>query len=121
MELTPIRLLAVLAVLAPLTAPASAHEETAGHAGHAAHGAMSSAPAAATPWVDGVVKKVDKVAGKVTISHGPLVNLDMPAMTMVFRVKEAAWIDRMQPGEKIRFVADSINGVLTVVGLEAAK
>lgn len=120
MKLTPIRLLAVLAVLAPLTAPASAHEETAGHAGHAGHESHAMASAAA-PFVDGVIKKVDKAAGKVTISHGPLVNLDMPAMTMVFRVKEAAWIDRMQPGEKIRFVADSINGVLTVVGLEAAK
>ena len=45
----------------------------------------------------------------------------MPAMTMVFRVKDAAWLDQMQAGGKIRFVADSINGALTIVELEPAK
>lgn len=34
---------------------------------------------------DGTVKKIDRAAGKITISHGPLENLGMPAMTMVFR------------------------------------
>ena len=34
--------------------------------------------------VDGVVKKIDKAGGKVTVAHGPLTNLNMPAMTMVF-------------------------------------
>jgi len=86
---------------------------------HDDHGAMANH--AEADFVDGVVKKVDKAAGKVTLSHGPLTNLNMPAMTMVFRVKEAAWLDQMQVGAKIRFVADSINGALTIVQLEAAK
>ena len=90
-----------------------------GHDAHAGHGAMQSTPEAAL--VDVVVKKIDKAGGKVTVSHGPLTNLNMPPMTMVFRVKEAAWLDRMQAGEKIRFVADAINGTLTIVRLEAAK
>ena len=71
--------------------------------------------------VDGVVKKIDKAAGKVTVSHGPLTNLNMPAMTMVFRVKDSAWLDQMKPEGKIRFVADSVNGNLTIVSFEAAK
>ena len=48
---------------------------------------------------DGMVKKIDKAAAKVTIAHGPLKSLGMPPMTMVFRVKDTAWLDQMQVGE----------------------
>ena len=87
---------------------------------HAGHG-MAQAGAAEMQMVDGQVKKVDKAAGKVTLSHGPLTNLNMPAMTMVFRVKDVAWIERMKPDDKIRFVADYINGTLTIVRLDGAQ
>ena len=86
------------------------------HAGHA-----MAAPAAEMQMVDGQVKKVDKAAGKVTLSHGPLTNLNMPAMTMVFKVCNAAWLDQMKTGDKIRFMADSVNGAITVVHFEPAK
>lgn len=102
-----------------LTAIVPAYAAMNEHDAHASHGAMAGH--AEADFVDGVVKKIDKAAGKVTLSHGPLTNLNMPAMTMVFRVKEAAWLDQMQVGAKIRFVADSINGTLTIVQLEAAK
>ena len=89
---------------------------------HAGHGMAHQTMAAADmPMVDGQVKKVDKAAGKVTLTHGPLVNLNMSAMTMVFRVKDAGWLDRMKAGDKIRFVADNVNGALTVVQFEPAK
>jgi Cu/Ag efflux protein CusF len=68
--------------------------------------------------VAGLVRRVDKAAGKITISHEPLVNLGMPAMTMSFRVKDASWLDRVKAGDRIRFAADSVNGALTVVHLE---
>lgn len=91
---------------------------------HDGHGAMPSHASASTDakLVSGQVKKVDKAAGKVTLSHGPLVNLgmDMP-MTMVFRVKEAAWLDQLKEGDKIRFLADKVNGTFTVVHLEAGN
>jgi Cu/Ag efflux protein CusF len=102
--------------LLPLTAFAA--NEHMGHGGHN-HGAMQSS--AESELVDGVVKKIDKAAGKVTVTHGPLSNLNMPAMTMVFRVKEAAWLEQMKNGGKIRFVADSINNTLTIVRFENAK
>ena len=89
------------------------------HAGHAM--ASPSAASAEMQMIDAQVKKVDKAAGKVTLSHGPLTNLNMPAMTMVFRVKEAAWLEQMRADGKIRFVADSINGTLTIVRFEAPK
>nr|WP_242490029.1 copper-binding protein [Noviherbaspirillum cavernae] len=67
---------------------------------------------------EGEIKKVDKAAGKLTIKHGPITNLDMPGMTMAFRVKEAAMIDQVKPGDKIRFAADKTGGALTVVKIE---
>ena len=89
------------------------------HAEHPGHGAMAAS--AEGGMVDGVVKKVDKAAGKVTVSHGPLTNLNMPAMTMVFRIKDATWLEQMKPEGRIRFVADAINGTLTIVQLEVEK
>jgi Cu/Ag efflux protein CusF len=84
------------------------------HDSHAGHGTMTQKPSAEAPLIDGLVKKVDKSAGKVTVSHGPLPN-GMPAMTMVFKVKDMAWLDQMKDGGKIRFAADQINGAMTIV------
>ncbi len=69
----------------------------------------------------GEVKKIDKEAGKITLKHGPLVNLDMAPMTMVFRVKEASMLDKVKVGDKINFAAEKINGALTVTQIEAVK
>lgn len=88
---------------------------------HAHHMAKQTVGAADMKMVDAQVKKIDKAAGKVTLAHGPLGNLDMPAMTMAFKVKDAGWLERMKAGDKIRFMADNINGVLTVVQFEPAK
>ncbi len=66
----------------------------------------------------GEVKKVDKSAGKVTIKHGPLKNIGMDAMTMVFRVSDKSMLDQVKAGDKIRFVAEEPNGQLTVTKLE---
>ena len=71
--------------------------------------------------VDGVVKKIDKASGKVTVTHGPLTNLNMPAMTMVLKVSNVAWLDQMKTGDKIRFMAENVNGAITVVHFEPAK
>jgi uncharacterized cupredoxin-like copper-binding protein len=65
----------------------------------------------------GTIKKIDAKAGKVTIIHGPLVNLDMPAMTMVFRADEAT-IANMSEGQNIEFVADRVEGKLTVTQMK---
>lgn len=84
----------------------------------AAH-AIAAGPT--TTLSEGVVKKVDKAQGKLTIRHGPLENLGMPGMTMVFRVKEANWLDQVKAGNNIRFRAEQVNGVLTVTTLEVVK
>lgn len=88
---------------------------------HMGHG-MATSPAAMNAMLsEGLVKKVDKAQGKITLKHGPLHNMDMPGMTMVFRVQDVSWLDPIQPGDKVRFVADRVNGALTVTKLEMAK
>ena len=67
---------------------------------------------------EGEVKKVDKDAGKLTIKHGELKNLSMPAMTMVFRAKKPAIVDQVKPGDKVNFVAERIGGQFTVTKIE---
>ncbi|MBU1836756.1 MAG: copper-binding protein [Alphaproteobacteria bacterium] len=68
-------------------------------------------------YTKGSVKALDNEAGKVTIIHEELVNLDMPAMTMVFRADEEV-MARLAEGQNIEFVADRVEGKLTVVELK---
>ncbi len=109
-----------LAAAIPFGALAASHTNQAGAMGDMKmNGDMKSSDAAALS--SGEVKKVDKDAGKITIKHGPLANLDMPGMTMVFRVKDPAMLEQVKSGDKIKFVADKVNGALTVTTLQADK
>jgi Cu/Ag efflux protein CusF len=74
--------------------------------------------AVAGTFTKGTVKKVNAKAGKVTIIHEELVDLEMPAMTMVFRVADDAMLDQLEAGQDIEFVADRVKGKLTVVELK---
>ena len=96
---------------APAFAQKPAEDHSAHHAGAQAQSALS----------EGEVRKVDKGAKKITIKHGPLVNLDMPPMTMVFQVKDPAMLDRVKTGDKVRFTAEKIGGQYTVTAVEPAK
>ncbi len=85
--------------------------------------AQTAAPsaAAATLNTDGEIRKVDKEQGKVTIKHGPIANLDMPGMTMVFKVSDPKALDKLKAGDTVKFSAEKVNGVLTVRAIETAK
>ncbi len=86
--------------------------------------ATQAAPAASkagSAMSEGEVRKVDKQAGKLTLRHGPLVNLDMPGMTMAFRVSDPKLLATLKEGDKIRFVAENVKGQLTVTRIEPAK
>jgi Cu(I)/Ag(I) efflux system periplasmic protein CusF len=67
--------------------------------------------------VDGEVRKVDKAQQKITLKHGAIKNIDMPAMTMVFRVKDAKMLDALAEGDKVKFSAEKINGQYTVTSI----
>ena len=81
----------------------------------------SAQAAAGAQITQGEVKKVDREAAKITIEHGPIVNLDMPGMTMVFRVKDPAMLSAVKAGDKIRFTAEKSGGAIMVTQLEPAK
>ena len=83
--------------------------------------AIAQAAPADVPMSSGEVRKIDKNVGKMTIKHGPLANLGMDAMTMVFRVKEPAMLDQVNVGDKVRFVAEQPNGQLTVTRIQKEK
>lgn len=70
---------------------------------------------------DGEVRKVDMEAKKLTLRHGEIKNLGMPGMTMVFQVKDPAMLEKVKPGDKVRFTAEKINGAFTITTLEAVN
>lgn len=91
-------------------------------ADHSAHHGAASAPSAADARLaEGTVKKIDKSAGKLTITHGPLESLGMPAMTMVFRAADPGLLDQVKVGDKIRFAAEKVGDALTVTSVEAVQ
>jgi len=82
---------------------------------------LSLAVAAHAQSVEGEVRKIDLEAGKVTLKHGEIKNLDMPAMQMAFRVADPAWLKRLNVGDKVSFTADKVNGQFTVTTIDLKK
>ncbi len=74
-----------------------------------------------TATTEGLVKKIDKEAGKITIKHGPISNLQMPGMTMVFRVTDPIMLDKVKEGDKVKFHVEKMNGALTITKIEGDK
>ena len=64
------------------------------------------------------VRKVDQAAGKVTLKHGEIANLDMPPMTMVFTVRDKALLANLKPGDKVSFTAEKEDGLYVVTTLQ---
>jgi Cu/Ag efflux protein CusF len=81
---------------------------------------LTTAALAQVPTTAGEVTKVDRAAGKVTLKHGEIKNLDMPAMNMVFRAKDPKVIEGLVVGDKIRFTAEKINGQYTLTSVTKA-
>lgn len=106
-----------------LAAPAMAQSDHSMHGMPAAKPAAIAKPANAAANADmgdGLVKKVDKTKGTVTLAHGALPN-GMPPMTMAYKVKDAAWLDQLKVGQKIRFATDPTDGGMTVLRYELVK
>jgi Cu/Ag efflux protein CusF len=91
----------IIPIVLALTTPAFAHE--------------------GRPAVNGVVEKVDQAAGKVTLKHDAIPNLDMDAMTMAWPVKNPAMLQRLKAGDKVKFEAEQIDGQPKIVEIEKAK
>jgi Cu(I)/Ag(I) efflux system protein CusF len=77
--------------------------------------------AQALPLAEGEVRRVDKAAGKISLKHGEIKNLDMPPMSMVFQAKDPALLNKVKVGDKVVFTADKIDGNYTVMSIELSK
>lgn len=92
-----------------------------GNMGDMKMGPGMSGMAGMQDMTDGEVRKVDKDAKKITIRHGEIKNLGMPAMTMVFQVKDLSLLDRVAPGDKVKFRADKSEGAMIVTAIEKVQ
>lgn len=113
MKQSALLLCSLLAVAAPALAQSHGH-------GHDSQAAPVQVAQAATerPQVEALVRTVDKSAKKITLKHGEIPNLDMGPMTMVFQVQDPALLDKVKPGDTVRFTADKIKGAYTVLTIE---
>ena len=109
-----------LLISAAAASPAWAASHQGGHGAHGDH-AKPMAQAATGDMTDGEVRKVDKEGGKLTLKHADIKSLDMPAMTMVFTVKDKAMLDKLKAGDKVKFKAINDAGKFTVTEIQPVR
>ncbi|QNP48462.1 copper-binding protein [Diaphorobacter aerolatus] len=119
--------LASLALGALLAFGAQAQE--AAKMDHATHAAESASAPAASPssaeatqvMTEGEVLRVNLSAGKASIRHGAITNLNMPAMSMVFSFRDPADLTQLKEGDKVRFhVEREQNGAMVITRIEVS-
>jgi len=110
-------IIAFLAAGVLVSMPAIADDKH--HKKENAGGSTSSAQTA--EMAEGEIRRVDRDAQKITIRHGPLEKLDMPAMTMVFQVSDPAMLDQVKAGDKVKFQAEKVGGGFHVTKIEPAQ
>jgi Cu/Ag efflux protein CusF len=90
------------------------------HAGDAQRQKTPAAKEASPSATEGEVRRIDRESGKITIRHGPIRNLDMPPMTMVFQVADRAMLDAVKPGDKVTFEAEKVGSAYRVTRIVPA-
>ena len=80
-----------------------------------------AAGSALAQLTEGEVRRVDREAKKITLKHGPIRDVDMPAMTMAFAVKDPAMLDRVKAGDQVRFRVEKIGETYTLTAIERAR
>ena len=116
-----------IALLTPMATLANdAHHKTATAAAStaartAAATSAGTAAGTAADMTDAEVRKIDLEAGKITLKHADIKSLDMPAMTMVFVVKDKAMLDKLKAGDKVKFKAINDAGKYTVTEIQPAR
>jgi Cu(I)/Ag(I) efflux system protein CusF len=89
------------------------------HASH--HSPADTAASSGAEFIQGEVRRIDRQARKVSLRHGPIPNLQMPDMTMVFEVRDSTMLQGLKVGDKVRFKADKVDGAYTVTAVEPAQ
>ena len=115
-------LAAVAVAGAAVSATSAAAQQPMDHGTMADHAKMATKKAdQAKDITDGLVRKLNQETGKITIQHGDMPHLGMPAMTMAFPVKTPALLDNVQTGDKIKFKVVKENGRLLITELQKSK
>jgi len=82
---------------------------------------LATTAGAQTPQASGEVTKIDKAGSRVTLRHGEIKNLDMPPMTMNFRVRDGKMLDSVAVGDRVRFTAEKVDGNYMLTTLNKAE
>jgi Cu(I)/Ag(I) efflux system periplasmic protein CusF len=115
------RIISTLLIALSASLPALAQQKADEHSAHHPAPGASAATATAADMADGEVRKIDKAQSKITLKHAEIKSLDMPPMTMVFSVKDKALLERVQPGDKVKFKAVNEAGKYTVTDLQVVR
>jgi len=69
----------------------------------------------------GEVRGLDKASAKVTLTHEAISVFDVPAKTAEYSVKDAAMLDHLHPGDRVRFTAVLQGRALVITRIVAAR
>ncbi|HEV7576998.1 MAG TPA: copper-binding protein [Caldimonas sp.] len=83
--------------------------------------ATASATSSSTVLTEGEVQSVDAGKGVVTLKHGDIVNMQMPAMTMAFGVAGKKMLSQIKAGDKVRFHVEMLKSAPTVTHIEPSR
>jgi Cu/Ag efflux protein CusF len=86
----------------------------------AASSAAATSTAATPEWVNAEVTKLDLARKRVTLKHAPIASIKMDAMTMPFKLKDAALFEGYQVGDKLQFVVKNDDGDLFITQVRKA-
>ena len=92
-------------------------------AGARAQSAAEAAASAASAkdMTEGEVRRIDQAIRAVTLRHGDIPNVGMPAMTMAFRLDDAAALQALKVGDKVRFRVGKKDGALIITEIRPAS
>ena len=65
-------------------------------------------------WTKGTIKKINTEQSKISIRHGEIKNLDMPGMSMIFRVADPKMLEGLKAKQKLEFYVTKVNGRMVI-------
>ncbi len=80
--------------------------------------ALAAQAGADAPMSEGEVRRLAE--DRVTLRHGPIDNLKMPPMTMMFRVSDSAQLEGLEVGDAVLFRAEQQDGSYVITALTKA-
>lgn len=82
--------------------------------------ASPPAAGASTVLTEGVVQQIDAKTGVVTLKHGDITNMKMPAMTMAFGVADKKMLEGVKAGDKVKFHVEMLKKAPTITRIESS-